>query len=218
MHVACPHCTGRMYVPDVYQDRLIKCSRCRGLFIPRTNGKQRHERAPAGVERTHAAADEHVFCGMETDHELLVQMCERAKACGNIGRYDFLSAYANAQTALWRDTWQAASFEWRNAHHLLSKLKKERAQPLVEQARCEFTRRASSQLLDLARQMARELRRETAHLPDKARRVRARKIGDSFRNLVGDDYRRLVDTSAIRQVERIAEDWEALGQTETGAV
>lgn len=218
MHVVCPHCTGRMYVPDVYQDRLIKCSRCRGLFKPPSNGKPGHDSVPVQAERPRAEPDDPVFCGMDTDHEVLVGMCERAKVCGNIGRYDFLSAYANAQTALWRDTWQAASFEWRNAHYLLSKLKKERAKPLVEQARREFTRRASSQLLDLARQMARELRRETAHLPDQARRVRARKIGDSFRNLVGDDYRRLVDTSAIRQVERIAEDWEAFGATESGAV
>jgi hypothetical protein len=214
MHVVCPHCREKTKVPEVYADRLVKCVRCHGMYVPRHAGEvsavlpqpaaRPRESAPATDSSVTALPE---FEGMRTEHEVLLRLCQQAKVTGNTARFNFLAAYANAQTALQRDTWQAASFEWVNAHKLLDRVQKSRAQTLVQEAHREFVNLASDQLVDFVKQMQGEFKRETAQMPPRARKLRLQKVAVAFRNLVGDSYRPLVHAQAVRQVEHVADEW-----------
>jgi hypothetical protein len=200
-------------VPDVYADRLIKCVRCQGMYVPRHAGEVSAVPPQPVAQRNPAVATDSgvtklsEFEGMRTEHEALLRLCQQAKVTGNRPRFHFLAAYANAQTALQRDTWQAASFEWINAHKLLDAVQKSRAQTLVQQAHREFVNLASDQLLDFVKEMRDEFRRETAHMPPRARKLRLQKVATAFRNLVNDSYRALATPEAVRQVEHVADEW-----------
>jgi len=214
MHVVCPHCREKMKVPEVYADRLVKCVRCQGMYVPRHAGEvsavspepavQARGGAPTMDSGAAVLPD---FEGMRTEHEVLLRLCQQAKVTGNTARFNFLAAYANAQMALQRDTWQAASFEWVNAHKLLDGVQKSRAETLVQQAHREFVNLASDQLVDFVKEMQGEFKRETAHMPPRARKLRLQKVAVAFRNLVSDNYRPLVNAEAARQVEHVADDW-----------
>lgn len=214
MHVVCPHCREKTKVPEVYADRLVKCVRCQGMYVPRHAGEvsavspqpavQAREGAPTMNSGAAVLPD---FEGMRTEHEALLRLCQQAKVTGNTARFNFLAAYANAQMALQRDTWQAASSEWGKAHKLLEAVQKSRAQTLVQQAHREFVNLASDQLVDFVKEMQGEFKRETAHMPPRARKLRLQRVAVAFRNLVGDSYRPLVNAEATRQVEHVADDW-----------
>jgi hypothetical protein len=201
-------------VPEVYADRLVKCVRCHGMYVPRHAGEVSavspqpavHARESAPTTDSSATTLPE-FEGVSTEHEALLRLCQQAKVTGNTARFNFLAAYANAQTALQRDTWQAASFEWGNAHKLLDRVQKARAQTLVQQAHREFVSLASDQLLDFVKEMHGEFKRETAHMPPRARKLRLQKVAVAFRNLVGDSYRPLVNAQVVRQVEQVANEW-----------
>jgi hypothetical protein len=212
MQATCPHCDGRMFVPDVYLDRLVKCDRCRGVFVPEHDGRRGEVTTLASPQKLAPEPAASEFRGMETPHDRLVLMCEHAKVRGDAQRYHYLAAFANAQTALTRDTWQAAAFEWQNAHDLLRKITKERAKALVDDARRKFTQLASDQLIDIVDQMQHEFERETAHLPKRVQILRHERVAGSFRTLVTPDAQVLIHPEVIRQVQRVAEDWAQKAQ------
>lgn len=214
MQIACPHCRQRMDVPEVFLSRLTKCTHCKDAFTPQETLARRP--APAGrnghappAAPKPAAADYAAFHGMHTEHNLLVDLCERARTSGDEGRFHFLAAYANAQTALKRDTWQAALLEWQMAHGLLGKTAKLHDPEAVDRARREFVALASDQLTDFIHQMQREFQSETAHLPPTGRKHRAAKIAAAFRHLLRPGSQLLLDPAMSRHVEKIATEWDA---------
>ncbi|MBU0641522.1 MAG: zinc-ribbon domain-containing protein [Planctomycetes bacterium] len=209
MKVACPHCRGRMDVPEVYISRLVKCTKCQEQFVPEHNGRRGDVTTAHITEKLPREPDPREFCGIDTDHERLLAMCVHAKARGNAPRYYFLAAYSNAQTAMHRDTWQAAMADWKIAHDLLGRVQKERAKPLVEKARREFFELASDQLVDIIDQMQHELAAEAARMPERARRLQQGRVANTLRNLVSPESRGLVAPEVVRQVERAADNWEA---------
>ena len=86
MYAACPHCTGRVYVPEVYRDRLIKCPQCSGRFVPEHDGHRGAVTTLGAQEKLPPEPDPREFKGLETDHEVLVAMCGHAKVRGNAAR------------------------------------------------------------------------------------------------------------------------------------
>jgi hypothetical protein len=184
------------------------------MYVPRHAGEtttatlqQPEQSEGSSAPPTYSPANLPEFEGMNTEHNALLLLCQQAKVTGNRARFHFLAAYANAQTALQRDTWQAASFEWTNAHKLLDTVQKTRAQTLVQQAHREFVHLASDQLLDFVKEMHNEFQHETAHMPPRARKLRLQKVSTAFRNLVNDSYRALVNPQVVRQVEHVADEW-----------
>lgn len=214
MHVRCPRCHGRMYVPDEYGDRLVKCERCRAMYVPNRAVEQKSDGVRRAVPGGNGQGDAPLeFLGIRTAPGVMHALCDDAKARGNEARLNFLSAYANAQRALKRDTWQAASFEWQTAHSLLKHIHKERARETVAQTQREFRELASRQLLSFVRQMQDEFIQETAHLPTVAKKHRLPRVAKAFQNLVREDYRPLVNSDAVSQVERVAEQWATSAKT-----
>jgi hypothetical protein len=207
MQAICPHCDGKMFVPDIYVDRLVKCERCRGAFVPEHDGRRGEVTTLASPQKLAPEPAAAEFKGMDTEHDRLVLMCEHAKVRGDAQRYHYLAAFSNAQTALTKDTWQAAAFEWHNAHELLCKITKERAKPLLDEARRQFTRLASDQLIDIVEQMQHEFERETTRLPRRVQAVRQERIAATFRALATGEVLGLVQPEVLRQVQRVADEW-----------
>lgn len=208
MWTACHFCSQRMDVPDVYFDREIRCTSCHKRFVPnRPPGSAQPASGGPADQSPEDGPDWRLFQGVQTDHRVLVEMCEQAKAAGKQSQLNYLAAYCNAQTALKRDTWQAAAFEWCNARELLSQVTNRRSQQQVRRAREVFRQLASDQLIEFARQLEEEFKQYNSHLPERALRHQNQKIADAFRKLVGDRYRDLVDPSVVRQVGRQADRW-----------
>ncbi len=208
MRTACYHCDQSMDVPEVYLDRRIRCSSCHEFFVP--NGgvaAAQSVSADHSGETPDDGPDWKLFRGVETEHRVLIQMAEQARAAGKRSQASYLAAYCNAQTALRRDTWQAAAFEWTNARELLSQISNRRAVDQVRRTTEVFRQLASDQLIEFARELEKELKQYNAHLPERAVRQQSPRIADSFRKLVGARYRDLIDPMVIRQIERIAERW-----------
>ncbi len=210
MRTACHHCDQSMDVPEAYLDRRIRCSSCHEFFVP--NGGPV---ATAAADNPDQAPDDgpdwKLFRGVDTEHRLLVQMSEQARAAGKKSQATYLAAYCNAQTALRRDTWQAAAFEWANARELLSQINNRRAVDQVRRTTEVFRQLASDQLIEFATELEKEFKQYNAHLPERAVRQQSPKIAHSFRKLVGNRYRDLIDPAVVRQIQRIAERW-ARGQ------
>ncbi len=213
MRIACPSCRQRMDVPDVYRDRDVRCVQCNTHFTPSAAvpaaAAAVRAAAPVAVADAEGGPDWTRFKGLRTEHAVLVEMCEQARRAGKKSQHAYLSAYANAQTALKRDTWQAASFEWLNARQLLDEITNPRSIEQVQRAKEVFRQIASDQLLDFARAMEQEFRNYNRNLPERALRNRSQKIGESLRRLVGPQYRDLVDAEVVRQIERLADRWSA---------
>lgn len=207
MNIKCPGCRRKMRVPDEYADRKVKCPQCNCLFKPNVNGLTGIFSKPIEEALPPPRPDFSKFDGIRTDRALLAAMCEYSRAVHNENRYNFLAAYSNAQNALKRDTWHAASFEWTNAHQLLERINKPEAEPLRADARQEFVALASDQLIDFVRDMQNEYERETAHMPAGARRQRMGKIASAFLSMVRGNYENLVEREVVRRVERVADEW-----------
>ena len=209
MRTACHHCDQSMDVPEAYLDRRIRCSSCHEFFVP-NGGPAATPSASADhpAETPDDGPDWKLFRGVDTEHRLLVQMCEQARTAGKKSQASYLSAYCNAQTALRRDTWQAAAFEWTNARELLSEINNRRAAEQVRRTTEVFRQLASDQLIEFARELEKEFKQYNAHLPERAVRQQSPKIADSFRKLVSSRYRDLIDPAVVRQVERIANRWK----------
>lgn len=217
MRTACHFCSQRMDVPDVYLDREIRCTSCHKRFVPnRPPGSARSPSGRHADQTPEDGPDWRLFQGVHTDHRVLIEMCEQAKAAGKQSQFNYLAAYCNARTALKRDTWQAATFEWCNARELLSQITNRRSAEQVGRAREVFRQLASDQLIEFAKQLEEEFKQYNSHLPQRALRHQNQRIADAFRKLVADRYRDLVDPSVARQIERQADRWtrgQALAQT-----
>lgn len=211
MRVACPSCHQRMDVPDVYRDRDVRCTQCNTHFTPALaeSGASSATNVAIAVAEADNGPDWTRFQGLRTEHAVLVEMCEQARRTGKKSQLAYLSAYANAQTALKRDTWQAASFEWLNARQLLDEITNPRSVEQVQRAKAVFRELASDQLLDFARALEREFRDYNRNLPERALRNRSQKIGAALRRLIAPQYRDLVDPEVARQIERLADRWAA---------
>ena len=208
MRTACHHCDHSMDVPEVYLGRRIRCSSCNAFFVP-NEGSVAAPSAAAdhSAETPDDGPDWKLFRGVDTEHRVLVQMSEQATAAGKKSQASYLAAYCNAQTALRRDTWQAAAFEWATARELLSEIHNRRAVDQVRRTREVFRQLASDQLIEFARELEKEFKQYNSHLPERAVRQQSPRIADSFRKLVGSRYRDLIDPAVVRQIQRIAERW-----------
>lgn len=217
MRTACHYCSQRMDVPDVYLDREIRCISCHKRFVPNSPPESAQPTSGGNADQTtEDGPDWKLFQGVHTDHRVLVEMCEEAKAAGKQSQFNYLAAYCNAHTALKRDTWQAAAFEWCNARELLSEVTNRRSAQQVQRAREVFRQLASDQLIDFAKQLEEEFKQYNSHLPERALRHQNQGIANAFRKLVADRYRDLIDPSVARQIERQADRWmrgQVLAQT-----
>jgi hypothetical protein len=202
-----------MNVPEVYRDRDVRCIQCNTHFTPGSADSNGPAAASPGatvaVAEGESGPDWTRFKGLRTEQAVLIEMCEQARRAGKRSQHAYLAAYANAQTALKRDTWQAASFEWLNARQLLDEITNPRSVEQVQRAREVFRELASDQLLDFARVMEREFREYNRSLPERALPNRAQKISASLRRLVAPQYRDLIVPEVARQVERLADRWSA---------
>ena len=208
MRTACYHCDQSMDVPEAYLDRRIRCSSCHEFFVPNGGAAVAQSASAAhSGETTDDGPAWKLFRGVDTEHRVLIQMAEQARAAGKRSQASYLAAYCNAQTALRRDTWQAAAFEWTNARELLSQISNRRAVDQIRRTTEVFRQLASDQLIEFARELEKEFKQYNAHLPERAVRQQSPRIADSFRKLVGARYRDLIDPMVIRQIERIAERW-----------